>query len=98
MEEERIVSEVYTHNVWIPPLYRDLTNGQEIVQMSASTIDELIKGLDERFPGIRDRLCDEDRIRPHIAVSIDGEVTPRGLRQRLKQPSEIHFVPAMSGG
>lgn len=92
------MSEVFIHTVWIPPLYRDLTGGQEIVQMSASSIGELIKGLDDRFPGIEERLCDDDRIRPHIAVSIDGEVTPRGLRQKLRQSSEIHFVPAMAGG
>lgn len=92
------MSEVIVHTVWIPPLYRDLTNGQERVEMSASSIGELIKALDDRFPGIEERLCDGERVRPHIAVSIDGEVTPRGLRQKLRQSSEIHFVPAMGGG
>ena len=92
------MGEVIIHTVWIPPLYRDLTDGQERVEMSASSIGELIKALDDRFPGIGERLCNENRIRPHIAVSIDGEVTPRGLRQKLTEPSEVHFVPAMAGG
>lgn len=87
-----------THSVWIPSLYRDLTGGEETVEVSASTVGEVIDLLEERFPGIEDRLCEDGRIRPHIAVSIDGEVTPRGRNQRLPEPSEIHFVPAMSGG
>lgn len=92
------MSERLTHNVWIPPLYRDLTNGQEVIQVSGTTVGEVIQALEERFPGIEDRLCDEGRIRPYIAVSIDGEVTPRGLRQKLTHSGEIHFVPAISGG
>ncbi|MBV7339406.1 MoaD/ThiS family protein [Chloroflexi bacterium TSY] len=86
------------HSVWIPPLYRDLTNGAEIVEVSATSVGELIIRLDEEYPGIEARLCDEGNIRPNIAVSIDGEVTYRGVRQKLREPSEIHFVPALSGG
>lgn len=87
-----------THSVWIPSLYRDLTGGEETVAVSGSTVGEVIDALEERFPGIEKRLCDEGRVRPNIAVSIDGEVTPRGKNQRLTEPVEIHFVPAMSGG
>jgi hypothetical protein len=37
-------------------------------------------------------------LRPGIAIAIDGVLSPRGLRQRLHAPCEIHFVPAMAGG
>ena len=33
-----------------------------------------------------------------FAVSVNNEVTRRGLRQRLTEPSEIHFIPSLSGG
>ncbi|MEM7128751.1 MAG: MoaD/ThiS family protein [Chloroflexota bacterium] len=92
------MSDELIHNVWIPPLYRDLTNGQEIVQMSGTTVGKVIQGLEERYPGIEERLCDEGRVRPGIAVSINGEITPRGLRQKLTEATEIHFVPALGGG
>lgn len=92
------MTEPLTHTVWIPPLYRDLTDGKDLVDVNAASIAEVVRALDELFPGIEERLCDGGRVRPHIAVSIDGEVSPRGLRQKLRQPSEIHFVPAMAGG
>ena len=86
------------HEVWIPALHRDLTGGVETVTISGDTLQELVDNLDAEYPGIKDRLCDEDRIRPHISVAINGEVVHRGLRQRIQQPSEIHFVPAIGGG
>ncbi len=86
------------HSVWIPSLYRDLTDGAEVVEVAATTVAELVDILEERYPGIKERLVVDGRIRPHIAVSVNNEITHRGLRQKLHAPSEIHFVPAMSGG
>lgn len=86
------------HSVWIPALHRDLTGGQEIVTVPGATIAEVVAALDARYPGLQDRLCDGDRIRPHISVAVNGTIVRRGLLQRLTEPSEIHFVPAMSGG
>jgi sulfur-carrier protein len=86
------------HSVWIPALYRDLTGGQEIVKVSGTTIAEVIAALDSTHPGLQDRLCEGDRIRPYISVAVNGTITRRGLLQRLTQPSEIHFVPALGGG
>lgn len=86
------------HEVWIPSLHRDLSDGQEVVEVEGATVGEVIERLDERFPGLRDRLCQEDRLRPNIAVAVNGTMSHRGLRQRLPKPSEIHFIPALSGG
>jgi molybdopterin converting factor small subunit len=86
------------HQVWIPSLHRDLTDGQEIITVGGETVGEVVAQLEARFPGIEARLCEEGRLRPHIAVAINGEVTHRGLRQRLSGPSEVHFIPALSGG
>ncbi len=86
------------HEVWIPALYRDLTGGAETIKVSGDTIGEVIANLESRYPGFEDRLCEDDRIRPYISVAVNGEITRRGLHQRLSQPSEIHFVPALGGG
>lgn len=84
--------------VWIPPLLQKLTGGQEQVQVDGVTVREVIAGLDQAFPGIRDKLCEDDRFRAGIAVAVDGEITPEGLRQKVGPASELHFVPALSGG
>lgn len=86
------------HTVWIPALYRDLTDGQETVQVAGKTIGEVIANLETRFPGMADRLTEEGRVRPHISVAVNGDVVSRRLNQRLERPSEVHFVPAIGGG
>jgi molybdopterin converting factor small subunit len=86
------------HQVWIPALHRDLTDGQEIVTVEGETVGEIVAQLEARYPGMQARLCEEGKLRHHIAVAVNGEVTHRGLRQRLLQPSEVHFIPALSGG
>ena len=86
------------HQVWIPSLHRDLTDGAEVVTVEGETVGEVVAQLEARFPGLAARWCEDGRIRPYIAVSVNNEVTRRGLRQRLTEPSEIHFIPSLSGG
>jgi sulfur-carrier protein len=84
--------------VWIPALLQPLSGGQDKIVVSGSTVQELIDNLDTRFPGMKERLCEAGQIRPHIAVAIDGDVSPEGLEQAVQESSEIHFIPALSGG
>lgn len=86
------------HEVWIPAVHRDLTGGAETVKIAGATVGEVVAALDARFPGMAARLLDRGRIRPHISVAINGVITHRGLHQRIPEPSEIHFVPALGGG
>jgi molybdopterin synthase sulfur carrier subunit len=84
--------------VYIPTLMRDLTGGAEKVEVEGATLRQVVNSLDARFPGAKDRLCREDRIRPDIAVAVDGEITRQGLLQAVRPDSEVHIVPAVSGG
>ncbi|MGH8064777.1 MAG: MoaD/ThiS family protein [Candidatus Entotheonellia bacterium] len=84
--------------VWIPSLLQSLTGGEETLVVSGATVGEIIDNLEGRFPGIKDRLVEGGEIRPHIAVAIDGDVSPEGLEQDVRESSEIHFIPALSGG
>jgi molybdopterin synthase sulfur carrier subunit len=84
--------------VWIPALLQGLTGGEEKVNVSGATIGEIIDQLDVRFPGVKGRLVERGELRPHIAVAIDGDVSPEGLEQAVQESSEIHFIPALSGG
>jgi molybdopterin converting factor small subunit len=86
------------HQVWIPSLHRDLTSGAETVKVEGDSIRAVVDALDARYPGMADRLCEDGQIRPYIAVSVNSEISKRGLRERLTEPSEIHFIPALSGG
>jgi molybdopterin synthase sulfur carrier subunit len=84
--------------VWIPPLLRELTGGRESVSVPGQTVRQVIDALETAYPGIRARLCDGDRLRPNLSVVVDGTVSRRGLGHPLDEASEVHFVPAVSGG
>ena len=84
--------------VYIPSLIRSLTHGQAKVEVPGSNVHEVIGNLDAEYPGIRDRLMENDLIRPSISVAVDGEITLLGLLEKVGPESEVHFLPAISGG
>ncbi len=84
--------------IWIPAQLRDLTGGLERVTVEAETVRQAIDGLDRMYPGIRQRLYEEDRLRPNLSVLVDGVVSTQRLRQRLGPTSEVHILPVISGG
>jgi sulfur-carrier protein len=66
--------------------------------IDGATVGELISGLDARWPGIADRLCDAGPvIRDHINVFVDGERT-KALDQPVAPGATVHFIPAIAGG
>jgi molybdopterin synthase sulfur carrier subunit len=84
--------------VWIPSLLRGLTGGRETVRVEGTTVRQVIAALDRLYPGIRDRLCDGDGLRPGLAVAVDSQLAPLGLLQPVPAGGEVHFLPAVSGG
>lgn len=84
--------------VGIPSLLRDLTHGQRSLSVEGDTVRDVIENLDKHYPGIRERLCDGARLRPSIAVVVDGHTSTLRLRHRLEESSEVHFVISISGG
>ena len=84
--------------VWIPPLLRDLSGGQESLLVTGGTVREVIDQLETHFPGMQERLMLDDALRPGIAVVVDGAVSRRRLRHPLSENSEVHFLPSISGG
>ncbi len=84
--------------VFIPALLRDLTGGVESIALPGSTVRELVDELEARFPGVKTRILEEDHLRPGITVVVDGAVTHQRLRHHLEPGSEVHFLPAISGG
>jgi molybdopterin synthase sulfur carrier subunit len=79
-------------------LLQSLTRGEDKVTVPGATVQELIDNLEAQYPGVKERLCDRGELRPHIAVAIDGDVSPEGLEQDVQETSEVHFIPALSGG
>ncbi len=84
--------------VWIPASLRGLSQGQESVVVTGQTLRQVIDALEQRLPGIRERLCDANGLRPGIGVAVDQQFAGFGLLQPVREDSEVHFLPAISGG
>jgi sulfur-carrier protein len=85
-------------SIWVPALLRALTGGADVLTVDAATLGEAIDQLDTQFPGLKERLVVEDRIKPNLSVVVDGVSSRKGLRQPLTDENEVHFVPALTGG
>ena len=75
-----------------------LTAGEKMVDVSGKTVGEVIDNLEQRFPGIKARLCQDEKIRPGLMVAVAGSIATLGLRQPTEPDAEIHFLPALGGG
>lgn len=84
--------------IFIPAQLRILTTGTEQLEMDVHNVRDVIEQLEQQFPGIRDRLCQEDQISPSLQVSIDSVITSRGMIAKIQPNSEVHFIPAIAGG
>ena len=84
--------------IFIPAPIRELTGGKVSVVVSASSVREAIESLEANFPGVKDRLCEGENVRPNISVFVDGQISHLKMREQLEENSEVHFVIAISGG
>ncbi len=66
-------------------------------EVDAGTVREALDRLDERAPGLRNRLVDSGPVlREHINVFVNGEQA--ALDTVLPPGATVHVIPAVSGG
>ena len=84
--------------VLLPVALANLFPGAERrVELAAATVDAAIDALNERWPGMRDRICDSrPAIRRHMNVFVDGERAT--LATCLAPGTEMIVMTAISGG
>jgi molybdopterin synthase sulfur carrier subunit len=87
--------------VRIPTPLRKLTGDQELVTVDGATIGDILTNLDKTFPGLGDRLCDEQgNVRRFVNIFVNDEDI-RFLEEKaspVKDTDEISIVPAIAGG
>jgi molybdopterin synthase sulfur carrier subunit len=67
------------------------------LDLEAETVREAIDQLDERWPGLRDRLCEPGpMLRRHIHVYVDRERA--AMDTPIAAGSRIDVIAAISGG
>ncbi len=84
--------------IFVPSLMQKLCNGEQKLMIEGTNLRQVINNLDLQYTGFKDRLVEDGKIKPNISVAVDGEITPLGMIQKVGTNSEIHFLPAISGG
>ncbi|MEO6787320.1 MAG: ubiquitin-like small modifier protein 1 [Chthoniobacteraceae bacterium] len=88
-------------SVRIPTPLRKLTNDLEVVSAAGANVGELLDNLDKAFPGLRERICDEQgNVRRFVNIFVNDEDI-RFLEERatpVKDTDEVSIVPAIAGG
>lgn len=87
--------------VRIPTPLRKLTNDQEVVEVSGTTIGEILAELDSAFPGLGERICDESgAVRRFVNIFLNDEDIRFLANKETEVPvgAEISIVPAIAGG
>ena len=86
--------------VFIPRRLRGLSGGRGQVRVAGATVRQVIEALEAECPGIRTRLYDAERdaLARGMAVTVDGVTGELGLLEKVGPESEVHFLPAISGG
>lgn len=83
--------------VLIPSALRSYTERSE-TEAEGASLGALLIDLERQYPGLRFRIIDEqDRIRRHIRIFINGEQA-RELSRPLAATDEVIIVQALSGG
>jgi molybdopterin converting factor small subunit len=92
--------------VHIPSALRKWTGGRDVLELQVPTdrvmiAAEVIETVACEFPGLRDRVLDEQgQLRRHVNIFINGENARSmgGLSAPVAADSEIWIHPALSGG
>jgi molybdopterin synthase sulfur carrier subunit len=87
--------------VRIPTPLRKLTNELDVVTSNGGTLMACIDSLEQQYPGLKERLCDEGgELRRFVNVYVNGEDVrfQAGLETSLKSGDEVSIVPAVAGG
>jgi molybdopterin converting factor small subunit len=87
--------------VRIPTPLRTVTRGEAQVDAAGGTIREVIADLEAKFPGLRDRICDENGdIRRFVNVYVGDEDIRflQGIDTPVGDGTQISIIPAVAGG
>ncbi len=87
--------------VRIPTPLRTLTAGQGVVEVAGKDVAEVILHLNEKYPGFKTRICDEEnQVRRFVNIYVNEEDIrfKNGQATALKEGDEVSIIPAIAGG
>jgi molybdopterin converting factor small subunit len=86
--------------VSIPTILRSYTDGAKRVDASGSSLSDVFGDLDQRYPGIQERLIDGSGLRRFVNVYLNDEDVRflSGLQTTVTAGDQVTILPAVAGG
>ncbi len=84
--------------VLVPSPLRPLCAGAAVLEAAGATLGEVLRAVDERCPGFYGRTVEDGRLRPELAVALNGHAHRYGLSEPVAPDDEVAIVPAIGGG
>lgn len=87
--------------VRVPTPLRKFTQGSDEVNAQGNSVRSIVEDLEKNYPGIKDRICDENgKIRRFVNVYVNGDDIRflQNLETSVKEGDHISIVPAIAGG
>jgi len=86
--------------VKIPTQLRAATGGQAEIEVSGSTVGEVLDAVFEEHGELRDRITQDGDLRRFVNVYVGGEDIrfQQGLDTEIADGAEVTILPAVAGG
>ena len=86
--------------VKIPVPLQRLTAGKEEVEGAAGTVISLINDLDQKYPGLGERISEDGKLRRFVNIYVNEEDVRfmKNEETEVKDGDEVSIVPAIAGG
>ena len=78
---------------------REFTKTKEL-EVDSGTVGDILKKLNEKFPGFEKMIFDGKKIKPYVNVFLNGKnvLDLDGLETELRVNDEVAIFPPVSGG
>lgn len=79
---------------------RRFTDGKPEVEADGTSLSELLSDLENKFPGIGEKILKDGQIQQFVNIYVDNEDVRLGedLKTKLHGTSVVSILPAVSGG
>lgn len=79
---------------------RKFSEGRPEIEISGSTLLEVLENLDAKAPGFMERVIENNEIKRFVNIYVNNEDVrfSQGLKTKLSEKDVISVLPAVSGG
>ncbi len=87
--------------VRIPTPLRKITKDHDEVSADGATVAEIIDDLEKNYPGLKDRICEDDgNLRRFVNLYLNDEDIrfKDNLKTTVADNDELSIIPAIAGG